>query len=207
MWCDGMELSGIKSFQDLLGKRTLIVGEVNSGKTTLTQKILDGFSRENLGGSILVLDLAPEIPGDLAARKGLSGVGGCLKAPQRENIKYLRPSLVPPRLMGKSEEQVLELAKANLAAIEKTMALAETWGETLFLNDASMYLQAGSAQKLFSWLERFQTVVANGYMGKRLGGGELSMRERFQMEALALLFDRVVPLGGPGEGKLGGADQ
>lgn len=202
-----MKLSGIESFWDLLGKRALIVGEVNSGKTTLTQKILDGFFRENLGSRILVLDLAPEIPPDVAARKGLSGVGGCLKAPQRENVRYFRPSLVPPRLMGKSEEQILELAKANLEAIEKTMALAEGWGETLFLNDASMYLQAGSAQKLFSWLERFQTVVANGYMGKRLGGGELSLREKSQMEALARLFDRVVRLGGPGDNRFGGADQ
>ncbi len=195
-----------ESYSSLVGRRLLIVGEVNSGKTTLSQKILDGFCRENLGGSILVLDLAPEIPRDLAARKGLSGVGGILRAPQREGIRYLRPSLVPPRLVGKSERQVLELAEANLEAIERTMALAEAREETLFLNDASMYLQAGSAQRLFSWLEGFRTVVANGYMGQRLGGGRLSMRERAQMEAFARLFHRVVRLGGPGAEIIEGAN-
>lgn len=202
-----MEPSGKQSFSNLVGRRILIVGEVNSGKTTLTQKILDGFSRENLGGSILVLDLAPEIPQDLAARKGLSGIGGSLRAPQRKGIRYLRPSLVPPRLMGNTQEQALELARANLEAIKKTMALAEAGEETLFLNDASMYLQAGSARELFSWLERFRTVVANGYMGEKLGSGELSKRERAQMEALARLFDRVVRLGGAGVEILEGAHQ
>lgn len=202
-----MKLSGKESFSKLLGKRTLIVGEVNSGKTTLTQKILDGFFRENLGGSILVLDLAPEIPPDLASRKGLSGVGGSLRVPQRENIRYLRPSLVPPRLLGKSEEQALELARRNLESIEETMELAQAGEETLFLNDASMYLQAGSAQELVSWLERFRTVVANGYMGQKLGGGKLSMRERSQMEALVRFFHEVVWLGRPGAKILEGADQ
>jgi hypothetical protein len=195
------------SYSELVGKRTLIVGEVNSGKTTLCQRILDGFSRQGLGGNILVLDLAPEIPEHLAGQKGLSGLGGRLKPPRGERVRYLRPALAPPRLMGRSQEEILELARANLAAIEKIMAQTGVREETLFLNDASMYLQAGCAAKLSSWLERFHTVVANGYMGKRLGGGELSVRERAQMEALARLFDRVVRLGGPGEGKLEGEDQ
>lgn len=179
----------------MLGKRTLIVGEVNSGKTTLSQRILEEFCLKELGGRILVLDLAPEIPAELAAQKGLSGLGGGLRAPKLERVTYIRPKLFPPRLMGKDQREVWALARANLATIEKSMALPQALGETLFLNDASMYLQAGSASKLYSWLERFRTVVANGYMGERLGGGELSLRERSQMEALAGLFQHVVQMG------------
>lgn len=197
-----MEFSEKDSYAELVGRRTLIVGEVNSGKTTLSQRILEGFIREDLGGRILVLDLAPEIPPPLAAKRGLSGVGGRLRAPQGGRIRYLRPVLFPPRLMGENPKEVMRLAKANLEAIEKTLAMVEAGQETLFLNDASMYLQAGCAQKLFSWLERFHTVVANGYMGQKLGGGKLSIRERSQMKALARLFHRVVRLGGPPSGHL-----
>ncbi|MEJ5375321.1 MAG: hypothetical protein WHX93_01940 [bacterium] len=181
--------------EDFLGKRTLIVGDVNSGKTTLSQAILDEFYRRGVGGNILILDLAPEIPVHLAASKGLRGVGGTLRPAQGERFRYLRPTLVPPRLMGTSHKEILEMAKANLLAIEEVMG--QTWAEkeTIFLNDVSMYLQAGSAQRLFSWLQAFHTVVANGYLGRSLGEGELSWRERSQMETLAALFDRVLRLG------------
>lgn len=181
---------------EFLYKRTLIVGDVNSGKTTLTQRILDAFCQERIGGRILVVDLAPRIPPEIAAQKGLNGVGGTLSPPVASLVRYLRPALLPPRLMSQTQNEAVELARRNLEAIEQLMGQSHAEGETVFLNDVSMYLQAGSAQKILSWLEAFRTVVANGYMGERLGGGPLSQRESKQMEQLASGFDMVIKLGG-----------
>lgn len=191
--------------ESFLHKRTLIVGDVNSGKTTLTQEILDAFCREGVGGSILVLDLAPRIPPEIAARKGLSGVGGSLSPPAVSRLRYLRPTLLPPRLMSQTQDEAVELARRNLETIEQLMGRSHLESETVFLNDVSIYLQAGSARKLLSWLEAFRTVVANGYMGERLGGGPLSRRERQQMEELASGFDAVIRLGASTEIRGGGA--
>ncbi|MCU0583358.1 MAG: TniB family NTP-binding protein, partial [Syntrophales bacterium] len=58
-----------------LGKKTLIVGDVNTGKTTLSREILDVFCRQGMGERIAVIDLAPEIPDESLRSRGLKGVG------------------------------------------------------------------------------------------------------------------------------------
>lgn len=183
-----------------LGKRTLIVGDVNTGKTTLTREILHAMCERGWGRKILVLDLAPRIPTGLALKAGLEGVGGRLLVPEGSHALYLRPKVVPPRLSAKTQKEALALAEGNRRAIEEAMGkAARRQREILFLNDLSLYLQAGSALKLSDFLDGFSTVVANGYMGERLGGGEISTREISEMEALLPSFDLVVRLGGSGE--------
>ncbi|MGQ9653275.1 MAG: hypothetical protein ACUVXD_04340 [Thermodesulfobacteriota bacterium] len=183
-----------------LGKRTLIVGDVNTGKTALTREILHAMCERGWGREILVLDLAPIIPAGLALRAGLEGVGGRLPVPEGSHALYMRPVVMPPRLSGKTQEEAVALAEGNRLAIEGAMKkAARRHRDILFLNDLTLYLQAGSAVKLSDFLGRFGTVVANGYMGERLGGGELSTRETSEMEALLHSFDRLVRLGGSGE--------
>jgi hypothetical protein len=53
----------------------------------------------------------------------------------------------------------------------------------------SMYVQAGSADELIARFAPAHTVVANGYVGERLGGGELTRRERAEMERLRAWFE------------------
>lgn len=182
-----------------LGKRTLIVGDVNTGKTTLTREILHAMCERGWGRKILVLDLAPRIPKGLALKAGLEGVGGGLRVPGGSDALYMRPVVVPPRLSAKTQEEAHALAESNRLAIEEEMEKASRrQRDILFLNDLSLYLQAGSALKLSNFLGKFITVVANGYMGERLGGGELSMREMSEMEAILHFFDQVVRLDRPG---------
>lgn len=191
---DSMEQMG-----SCLGKRTLIVGDVNTGKTTLTRKILEALCHEGLGNRILVLDLAPRVPKELASRAGLEGVGGELHVPDGSQALYMRPPLVAPRLSAGTPDEAMALADKNRLAVERFMELADTSNrDILFINDASLYLQAGSARRLVDFMGGFSTVVANGYMGERLGGGPLSSRERSQMEALSGSFDRVIRLGTKG---------
>lgn len=177
-----------------LGRRTLIVGDVNVGKTTLTNKILEAMCHEGLGERIVALDLAPEIPMEILMKKGLSGVGGWIRVPEEKGILYLRPTLRPPRLMAKSPEDALSIAKENLRAIEQVLSKALCGRDILFVNDLTLYLHAGEAVGLMEFLSKFDTVVANGYRGEKLGEGSISSREREQLEKVTRFFDLVIEL-------------
>ncbi len=170
---------------EYLGKWTLVVGDVNTGKTTITAGILRALCVQGLDGRIAVIDLAPEIPEELAAKRKLAGAGGRLVPPPMTGVIYLSTNLEPPRLSSKSEEEAVGKAGENAKKIEKLFCdFAGSARDILFVNDISIYLQAGTAQKFVSAVEKVTTLVANGYYGEKLGGGVVSGRERKEMEAL-----------------------
>ncbi|MGE5799697.1 MAG: hypothetical protein ACM337_05175 [Syntrophaceae bacterium] len=172
-----------------LGKKTLILGDVNSGKTTLTREILDGFCRQGLGGRIAVMDLAPEIPEEVLRRRGLAGVGGRLEPPAGCGAATLHATIVAPRLTSSSEEEAMEKAGWNRKVIDGLLTRFESLErDILFINDVSLYLQAGDLDRITGLLEKTGTAVVNGYFGEKLGRGELSRREREAMMGLAAWF-------------------
>jgi hypothetical protein len=180
---------------EFLGKRTFILGDVNTGKTTLSREILVEFCRQGLSSRIAVIDLAPEIPADVLIARGLQGVGGKLLPPEESDVLYLGASLKPPRLSSGTEEEALGIARENVAKIE---GLFQDFGRSgrdiLFMNDISLYLQAGTTEVLLNWIRMAKTVVANGYYGERLGAGVLSRREKEQTGRLKQYFDEVIEL-------------
>jgi len=174
---------------EYLGKKTLILGDVNSGKTTLTREILDGFCRQGLGGRIAVMDLAPEIPEEVLRRRGLAGVGGRLEPPGGCGAATLHATIVAPRLTSSSEEEAMEKAGWNRKVIDGLFRRFESLErDILFINDVSLYLQAGGLDRITGLLEKTGTAVVNGYFGEMLGRGELSRREREAMKGLAAWF-------------------
>ena len=62
--------------------------------------------------------------------------------------------------------------------------------DILLVNDVSMYLQAGTTENLTRWLDQAATVIANGYWGKRLGGGTLTEQERTETAKLKIYFEQ-----------------
>lgn len=177
---------------DCLGRKLLILGDVNAGKTTLARRILHAFCERGLGTRIAIVDLAPAIPPEVAAARGVRGVGGTLEADPAAGVLTLRPALQAPRLTSTSETEALQKAEANRALADAAWRELDGAGrDILFVNDASMYLQAGSADALIARLAPLGTVVANGYFGERLGGGELSRHERAEMERLRAWFERA----------------
>ena len=177
---------------DCLGRKLLIVGDVNTGKTTLTRKILDDFCARGLGPRIAVLDLAPHISEQLAAQRGLRGVGGHLDAPPACAALTIREQLEPPRLSSQTEAEAMQKAARNKTLIDAAWQRAEVGTRDMVLvNDISMYVQAGSADELIARFASADTVIANGYFGERLGGGELTRHERAQMERLRAWFYRA----------------
>ncbi len=169
-----------------IGKWTLIVGEVNTGKTTLSAKILESLCAHGLASRIAVVDLAPEIPEDLATGKKVKGAGGKLIPPSMTEVIYLSARLVPPRLSSASEEEeALAKAAENARKIDRLFRDFNGFDrDILFVNDVSVYLHAARAEKLIGQMSKASTLVANGYYGRKLGGGAISEAERREMDVL-----------------------
>lgn len=167
-----------------LKKMTLLSGEVNSGKTGKTLEILYMFLQDGQGTDIIVLDLAPERVGN---------VGGKMKLPPYFNGIYLTDSISAPRLSGKNERQIQDLAKKNAAIIESLFRKALTHPQKiLFINDATLYLQAGNFTIFSTFLEKFSTVIINAYYGKSFLDSPLSRQEKKWTKALMKMVDRSI---------------
>ncbi len=165
-------------------RKTLILGDVNSGKTTRTVEILRSLVEEG-EEAIAVFDFAPEKS---------KGVGG--KMPLREEIRkkiwYASPRIVPPRMTGKTEDEAWELARENCRQIEEIFSSLPPRDWRIFvLNDISIYLQAGHVSRLLFHLASIPTAIMNGYYGRFFDESPLSRREREEMDALIPSCDQV----------------
>lgn len=193
---------------DLLGKKLLVMGDINAGKTTLCRQWLARLCAQGQGGRIVVLDLAPDIPPALAQARGLAGAGGYLLPPPDSDVLDLRTHLHAPRLSSATEAEAEEKAAENARAIEALFDRLPPSGsgrDVLFINDVTLYLQAGFAADLLGNLGKadFTTLVVNGYWGQRLGDSALSRREREQTRRLREHFanhGQVLDLGGEPQG-------
>ena len=193
---------------DLLGKKLLVMGDINAGKTTLCRQWLARLCAQGQGGRIVVLDLAPDIPPALAQARGLAGAGGYLLPPPDSDVLDLRTHLHAPRLSSATEAEAEEKAAENARAIEALFDQLPPSGsgrDVLFINDVTLYLQAGFAADLLGNLGKadFTTLVVNGYWGQRLGDSALSRREREQTRRLREHFanhGQVLDLGGDPQG-------
>jgi hypothetical protein len=166
-------------------RRTLIVGEVGSGKTIHTLQIFREL-RKACEGPFGVLDLAPEKADRVGGKLPLSGE-------EKEGVVYLSPLIVPPRLRGKSEDEVLRLAGENRERIDQILQTPKASGvNVLFINDISLYFHAGHADHLWLRMEGIPILVMNGYYGRYFGDSPLSRRERSEMETLMTRCDRVL---------------
>ncbi|NQU13492.1 MAG: hypothetical protein HQ561_05060 [Desulfobacteraceae bacterium] len=173
------------AIRGFINKKTLIVGEVNTGKTAYLNNILEKLLKEG-HTDLSIIDMAPETIGD---------IGGKMSLGKLTFIKYLTAEIVAPRLTGGSQEEVEALAKENAWSIDAILLqYLNDPSKVLLINDVSIYLQAGDLDRLLSLLNSTSTVVMNGYFGDSLGGGELGERERRKMKALQEKCDRVINL-------------
>jgi len=173
---------------DVLGRRILIFGEVNTGKTTLASGILDALCAHGLSSRIAVIDMAPEIPEQVALERGMKGVGGKL-LPHVSDVLYLAAPLKPPRLSARTEDEALLIAEENREKIESLLeAYPPSGRDILFVNDVSIYLHAGTTERLLGYMAGATTVVANGYHGMRLGSGVITLHEAAEMGKLIEAF-------------------
>lgn len=176
-----------------LGKWTLILGDVNTGKTLFSRAILEDMCRHELAERIAIIDLAPEIPSDVLLKRGLKGIGGRLPPPPEEDVIYLSAQLTAPRVSSANEAEAIEKAKLNAPKIEALFKqYQQLKRDILFINDISLALQVEGAEKLIESLRVAKCIVANGYYGIKLASGELSGWERRQMDLLKKSFHQII---------------
>jgi len=110
-----------------------------------------------------------------------------------DNVRYYTGKIAAPRLTGKTSEEVQMLAAQNARMIEEIFSeYMRHPARALFMNDVSIYLQAGDLENLLALVYATPTVVMNGYYGDSLGGGSLTVRERKYMKALQERCDIVI---------------
>ena len=167
------------------GNRTLILGEVGTGKTKLTVDLLNQVL-EKKTVKVAFLDLAPGLT---------KGIGSKANVPQNPLLRYYTTEIVPPRLTAQSPEEAKSYALQNARAIEVLFSsYMRNKCEVLFINDVSLYLQAGEMQKLLTVTTTAPSVIMNGYYGFSLGGKSFGKHERQQMKELRKRCDKVIML-------------
>lgn len=173
--------------RDFLGKKTLIIGGIKSGKTrflcTLVEKVLqEGRER------ITVLDFAPDL---------YRGVGGKMILPRHPRLCYLTTRITAPRLQGRDSAEVLALAQGNRCRIDALLAACPARpAPILVINDITLYFHTGSAERLKEVAATATTVVVNAYCGEDFQEEQVSRREREQLEAFMPFFDRILRMEG-----------
>jgi hypothetical protein len=173
---------------DYDGRRTLVIGDVNTGKTRRTENVLARWIAQDRSQEIVVLDLAPETK---------ETIGGRIHLPADFQGVRLSTTIVPPRLSGRDENEATALAEANAAAIE-TLFKDSRLGtcSILVINDVTLYLQAGSYERLWTIIEPVGTVLINAYYGDSFPDYHLSRQERRRTEHLIKDCHQVIRLTG-----------
>ena len=184
-------------FSDVYGRRTLIIGDVNSGKTALTARLLEE-AIVNVGlAKITVIDMAP----NSTQFKGIK-VGGLISDFLKEHphLRLLTPNrkLHAPRIEGRTANHVLQLARTNAAIIDDLLQrYMSDPTSILFVNDVSIYLQTGNMNTLQKVVSLSDTFVGNSYSGLTLEDDNqsgLSQRERTGLAALKKIMDKVLTI-------------
>jgi len=187
------------SLKRFLGRKVLIIGDVGSGKTLLTANLLDQAVGMGYCHQITVIDMAPPTMRFHGMR-----IGGILAEVTKAvpEVRYLKPKEVKaPRAMAGNAEELMRLADFNRRVIAQTLIeylLRPT--PFLFINDVSIYLQAGGIVKVLSAIRKSQTCIANGYFGKKLDadfGTGISRREQTMMRRLMREMDVTIRLRKP----------
>ena len=184
------------TFQSLQGKKVLIIGDVGTGKTTLTLKLLEEAIRTGFGNRITVIDMAPAI----VEAKGMR-VGGKLLglSDQLKETKYLTPiGVETPRLKAKSAKELLYLVNLNEKQIGPLLKkYIKNPTPILFINDISIYLQSGVDEHISSAIRAAETFIANGYYGEAFKedfGTGVTNRERRLMRKIIENVDVLIEL-------------
>lgn len=179
------------SGKDIIGKKTMVIGEVSTGKTALAAKLLSDLILDAKPDDITVIDFAPQRQ---------EKIGGKLtEFIETDKVKYFTPKTVyTPRFTGKTTQEIKSLAELNAKNMTAYLdSFLKNKTEILVVNDVTLYLQAGTIDKLLDCVKLSETVLITAYYGSRLSddkGTGISEREKQAVDTLLSFMDLIVDL-------------
>lgn len=182
------------SFDAIIGKKVLIIGDVGTGKTAVMAGLLRQALSLGLSNKISIIDFAPP-----RQRVKDLWIGGRLKEliEVPNDVKYFAPGQVEaPRCHASNAQELVRLAKLN--AQRMTPIIYDYLRDPtpiVFINDVSLLFHAGELDPVLRVLRNCETAIINGYYGEALRedlGTDVSKRERELIEKLAEVVDIVL---------------
>lgn len=175
---------------------TLLVGPSNVGKTRLTAKALDTWLADHGPDGVVVLDFAPEVERDGTL------LGGRLSrfTTVPDDVWHGVLEAHAPRADAETPAGAHALAESNAANARRLLDAAPDEPTAIFVNDATIALQADETRTtLFSLLttycNRAECCVLNAFESDELGIDDIvSRNERLALDDLRRWVDAVVEL-------------
>jgi DNA replication protein DnaC len=166
------------NINNILRKRTLIVGDIGSGKTKLTAQIVKNLIDKGFSSEITVIDMAPQ-------RKGIIG-GKISEYIDIKTIRYLNAENVQgPRITAKTTEELFTIAENNKRIIEPLLNhYLNNPTEILVINDLTLYLHKGSPIKIIQCITKSKTFVGNAYQGTKLSRNDSKEFDKIESDKL-----------------------
>lgn len=179
------------SIDDILHKRTLIIGDVGSGKTRLTAQIVKNLIDKGFSSEITVIDMAPQ-------HRGMIG-GKISEYMDTKLIRYLNAENVQgPRITAKTTEELFTIAENNRRIIEPLLNYyLNNPTEILVINDLTLYLHRGSPIKIIKCITKSKTFIGNAYQGTKLSRSDSKDFDRIESDKLLeiiKIMNRVIKL-------------
>ncbi len=177
------------SFENFIGRYSLLYGETDTKKTYLTSKFIQFLIevKKINPKDISILDFAPSKESINHVKIGGKIVDFYQKSNFCNNILF-EGDIIPPRLNASNRKELYENARKNY---EKTYSILQIFNknptEILIINDISIYLHIGNNKLIIGSINKSNTFLGNSYYGssiKRDFATKFSLRERRLVEYL-----------------------
>ncbi|MHA1459380.1 MAG: hypothetical protein ACTSQR_06930 [Promethearchaeota archaeon] len=176
-------------FKNYFGRRTLLYGETNTGKTYYTAKFIQYLLeiKHINPKDISILDFAPK----LTYFNNLK-IGGRIQDYYEHSVKCnnlnFEGEIIPPRLKAKNKKECFNNICHNF---NKIYEIIENYNNNLtpvlIINDISLFLHLGSNKYLINTINKSDTFFGNSYYGSSISSKFsklISIREKRKVEFL-----------------------
>ena len=184
-----MKFSNKLDLNILIGKKTLIYGETNTGKTFYTAKFIQYLLeiKKINPKDISILDFAPK----LANFNNLK-IGGRIQDYFENSVKCnnitFKGEIIPPRLKANNKEEIYRNICHNFNKLYEIMEIYNSSPTpVLIINDISLFLHLGGNKYLINTINRSDTFFGNAYYGYSINSKFsklISVREKRKVEFL-----------------------
>lgn len=170
--------------------KIIILGETRTGKSRLLYRFLWMLADAGYSRQITVIDMAPSLSWSVGGK--LVEIG---ELPR--DIRYSTSwTIKPPRLIGRTAAEVLNLARENGEQIRPLLEeYVKNPSPILIINDATIYIHSQEPSLLFSALNLSRSWLITAYQGSVLAddkGTGISLREAEFVDQLRRVSDIII---------------